>query len=319
MAGLAGGVSVCGRLVGARVELCPRGNVVALAPMPGWLVPGAGLESIYWRPMKRILKATLSAFFAMNCTAALAAATTVFFNASQIATHVASGDTSETVKCSGYVFTYSLDKYWYPGINIGPGTPTGRFQSVVWPSGLHAQAITAGPSGPVTTGGGATVTIKRADGTPFDLKTLTTKLLANTAGAGGAFEIMPQLNGNDAFPDPLALDATGYGGQTFTYATPSLIGFDTYQINLYVDFALTGVTFEGAEIPQPTLTAERLPDDRLRLSWPSSFAEFVLESAPALPAPSWTSVTNAVAPLGNLNSVVVGTGTTAQLYRLRGP
>ncbi len=278
------------------------------------------LEPVKLPFASRATPATLAAVLVLcSFLLPIRAATTVFFNPSQMATPVASGDTSETVKCSGYVFTYSLDKYWYPGISLGPGTPTGRFQSVVWPNGLHAQAITAGPSGPVTTGGGATVTIKRVDGTSFDLKTFTAKLLANTAGAGGAFEIMPLLNDNDGFPDPLTLDATGYGGQTFTYATPSLTGFDTYQINLYVDFALTGVTLEGAEIPQPALTAERLPEDRLRLSWPSSFAEFVLESAPALPASSWTAVTNAVAPLGNLNTVVVGTGTTAQFFRLRGP
>jgi hypothetical protein len=252
-------------------------------------------------------------------TPARAAATTTFFNSAQIATPVASGETSETVQCSGYVFTHTLDKYWYPGISLGPGTPTGRFQSVLWPNGLHAQAITAGPSGLVTTGGGARITISRADGTPFDLKAFTARLLANTAGAGASFEIMMKLNGEDAFPDPLALDATGYGGQAFTYATPSLAGYDTYQLKLYVDFALTGLTLEGAELPQPTLTAERLPNNRVQLAWPASFSDFVLESAPELPATAWSAVTNGVAVAADLRTVVVETDAMGRLYRLRGP
>ena len=127
-----------------------------------------------------------------------------------------------------------MDGYWsaYPG-----GPPTGRFQSVFWPDGIDAQAITAGP----TAGAGANITIKRVDGKLFDFRSFTGKLLANTAGAGGAFEIMPQLNGQDAFADPLQFDATGYAGMTFSH-TPALTGYDTYVIHLWVDYALTALT-----------------------------------------------------------------------------
>ncbi len=77
------------------------------------------------------------------------------------------------------------------------------------------------------------------------------RLLANTAGAGAALEIMPLLNGEDGLPNPIAFDATGYAGMTFHYdtspnpwgSTALLTGFDTYKLSLYVDFALVGLTF----------------------------------------------------------------------------
>ena len=70
---------------------------------------------------------------------------------------------------------------------------------------------------------------------------------------------MPLLNGEDGFNDPLYFNATGYYGQTFSYdetpnylgSTALLKGFDTYKIGLYVDFALVGLTLEGALIPPP--------------------------------------------------------------------
>ena len=68
----------------------------------------------------------------------------------------------------------------------GGGPPTGRFFSILWPNGVQAQAITAGP----LLGTGANITLKRADGKLFDLQAFTGKILMNTAGAGGAFEIM---------------------------------------------------------------------------------------------------------------------------------
>ncbi|MFT3786299.1 MAG: hypothetical protein QM770_09045 [Tepidisphaeraceae bacterium] len=170
------------------------------------------------------------------------AVTTTFFDVSQTATAGAPGATYDTLISDGYSFRYSVDKFWSasPG-----GTPTGRFFTVVWPAGVQAQAVTAGPNT-----GPATVTLKRTDNAVFDLSTLRVRLLANTAGAGASIEIMPLLNGNDGLPDPLALDITGYGNQVFNY-TPGLSGFDTYQLSLYVDYAITGLTLVDASEPIP--------------------------------------------------------------------
>ena len=162
------------------------------------------------------------------------AVTNIFFNASQTATVLSSNINAVTLRSGDYLFTHTVDGYWsaYPG-----GPPTGRFFSVLWPNGIHAQAITAGPS----VGIGANITVKRVDGKRFDLRAFTGKLLANTAGTGGAFEIMPLLNGEDAFNDPLMFDCSGYGGQSFPH-TPMLTGYDTYKIHLWVDWALTALT-----------------------------------------------------------------------------
>ena len=123
------------------------------------------------------------------------AVTNYFFNTSQTATLIVSNINAATIQSGDYRFTYSADGYW----SSGGGAPTGRFFSIFWPTGVQAQAITAGP----LLGTGANITLKRADGKVFDLQAFTGKILLNTAGAGGAFEIMPQLNGNDAFPKPL--------------------------------------------------------------------------------------------------------------------
>ncbi len=99
----------------------------------------------------------------------------------------------------------------------------------------------------------ARLTLQRVDGQPFDLPAFTFKLLANTAGAGGTLEIMPMLNGEDGFNDPIYFDASGYYGQNFAYdtspnpwgSTALLTGFDTYKIGLYVDFAFIALTLES--------------------------------------------------------------------------
>jgi hypothetical protein len=170
------------------------------------------------------------------------AITTNFFNASQTSTLITSNVNAITIQSGDYRFTYSADGYW----SSGGGVPTGRFFSVVWPNGVQAQAITTGP----LLGTGANITLKRADGKLFDLQAFTGKILLNTAGAGAAFEIMPQLNGNDAFPNPLQYDCTGYSGMTFPYAT-ALAGYDTYQIHMWGDFALTALTLVDTNPPVP--------------------------------------------------------------------
>ena len=186
--------------------------------------------------------------------AVASASTVVFFDSSQVATLVTSGVTSDTIRSNGYLFTYTRDKLFTGG--IGPD-PIGRQVRVPWPKGVEAQAVTTPPPG--FTDYKARITLSRVDGDVFDLTAFTAKLLANTGGAGGAIEIMPSLNGEDGYNDPLYFDATGYYGQSFSYdtspnylgSTALLKGFDRYFVNLYVDFALTALTLEGAPVPGP--------------------------------------------------------------------
>jgi hypothetical protein len=170
------------------------------------------------------------------------AVTNSFFTGSQTATLIASNINAVTIQSGDYQFTYSADGYW----SSGGGTPTGRFFSILWPAGVQAQAITVGP----LLGTGANITLKRADGKLFDLQAFTGKILLNTAGAGASFEIMPQLEGNDAFSNPLQYDCTGYAGQSFQYTT-ALAGYDTYQIHMWGDFALTALTLIDTNPPAP--------------------------------------------------------------------
>lgn len=175
------------------------------------------------------------------------AATTVFFNSSQVATLVASGVSSDTIRSNGYLFTYTRDKLF----TGGGGVPIGRPVRVPWPEGVEAQAVTTPPPG--VTDYSAKIILRRVDNGLFDLSALTARLLANTAATGAAIEIMPTLNGEDAFNDPLFFDASGYYGSTFSYdtspnplgSTALLVGFDGYKISLFVDFALTALTLEA--------------------------------------------------------------------------
>ena len=102
---------------------------------------------------------------ACGCVLGLPAAhavTNFFFTGSQTATLIVSNINAVTIQSGDYRFTYSADGYWSPG----GGTPTGRFFSIYWPTGVQAQAITTGP----LLGSGANITLKRADGKPFDLQ-----------------------------------------------------------------------------------------------------------------------------------------------------
>jgi hypothetical protein len=178
------------------------------------------------------------------------AATMTFFDSDQVATLVAEGPTWDKVRSNGYYFTYTRDKFFNGG---GGGPPTGRYVRIPWPQGIEAQAVTAGPNP-----GKAQITIERADGDVFDFAAFTARLLANTAGAGGSFEVVRFLNGEEV-PDPVVFDATGYYWSTFAYdqspnplgTTAPLTSYDKYTIDLYVDFALIGLTFDGAIIPTP--------------------------------------------------------------------
>jgi hypothetical protein len=144
----------------------------------------------------------------VSCTAPARTATVTFFDPSQIATLVAEGTNWDKVRSNGYYFTYTRDKLFTGG--IGP-EPIGRYVRIPWPEGLEAQAVTAGPNP-----GKAKITIERVDGDVFDLNAFTAKLLANTAGAGADFEVVPFLNGEEILQDPVIFNATGYYGQSFS-------------------------------------------------------------------------------------------------------
>lgn len=181
-------------------------------------------------------------------TVAAQAATTTFFSAAQ-GSSVSSGSFSDTLSSLGYQFTYSLDKQFMGA----PGTVTGRPQQAVWPAGLHVQAVTA------VQPGSAVLTIRRTDGQVFDLSSLTFKLLAPTGLTGAALELTPILNGTEGALT--TVDATGIGGQTFTYdlAALGMSGYDTYKLSLFTDYVLTRLTVVDAttaSVPEPS--GERL-------------------------------------------------------------
>jgi hypothetical protein len=192
----------------------------------------------------------MTTVIALGCSAAHAA-TVTFFDPLQAAKLVAEGTTSDTIRSNGYLFTYTRDKLFTGGLG---GDPIGRYVRIPWPEGVEAQAVTAGPNP-----GKAKITIERGDGDVFAFAAFSAELLANTAGAGAKFEVVPFLNGEEVWQDPLQFEASGFTGRTFSYdttpnpngSTALLVGFDKYSIDLYVDFALIGLTFEGAPIPIP--------------------------------------------------------------------
>jgi hypothetical protein len=177
-----------------------------------------------------------------------AAVTTSFFANSPI-NSFSRGTITDTISSGGYLFTYSSD-------NLMPGG-LGRTLAVALPNGLEAQSIEYPPPGTLV-GIPASITITRVDGGVFDLTSFTGEILANTAATGASFEIMPQLNGNDGFANPLALNASGYSFNSFSYnasysyggSTATLTGFDSYTITLNTDFALTQLTL--STVPEPS-------------------------------------------------------------------
>lgn len=180
---------------------------------------------------------------------------TRFFTESQVAVLVESGETFDTISSNGYLFTYTRDKMFTGG--VGMSVPIGRPVRVEWPLGVEAQAVTVAPFQK------AQIAIRRVDGNSFAVSEFSAKLLANTAGAGGSFEVVPTLAGEDLYQDPVAFFASGNAGNTFSYSmapnagpmnpygqtTAALVGADAYKINLYVDFALTGLALVDASSP----------------------------------------------------------------------
>ncbi len=69
----------------------------------------------------------------------------------------------------------------------------------------------------------------------------------------------------------------------------------------------------------PRLSILRLSNAQARLSWPTNAAAYTLESAPALPAPEWTTVTNRPSVLGDEFVLAIDSAGAQMLYRLRRP
>lgn len=241
------------------------------------------------------------------------AVTTIFFNGSQATNFVSAGTTSDTISSEGYLFTYTRDKLFTGG--VGLTNPVGRYVRVFWPSGLEAQAVTTGPN---LSGGKLTIT--RQDGQPFSITTFTAKLLGNTAGAGAAFEIMPKLNGEDAFPDPFMYQASGYYGQDFTHITPQLTNFESYTIKLYVDFALMNFTaVDASAIVPATLQISAASPNSIHLTWPTDATGYLLQQKAGLSATNWTIVTNLASIVGTNKQVTISPVIGNRCFRLVHP
>jgi hypothetical protein len=238
------------------------------------------------------------------------ASTIVFFSSSQATNLVSTNATSDTLSSEGYLFTFSRDKLFTGG--VGMTNPIGRAVRIEWPQGLEAQAITAGP-----TTGSARFDIRRHEGQPFAIQFFTARLLANTAGAGADIEVMPLLNGEDGFPEPLKCPATGYYGQEFTYDTPTLAGFDSYKITLYVDFALTSLTIVDSSIPPPVLSISPVPPGLVQVSWPAEAVGYTLESTPNPASDVWSQVTDQAINDGISFTVQLEAAGLQRFYRLR--
>eukprot|EP01041_Mallomonas_annulata_P005609 gene5609-11324_t len=162
---------------------------------------------------------------------------TTLFSDSQSYTMDTSGDTFNVLTTEGYKIEFTQDKYFTGG--VGLYVPVGRFNYFEWPVGLHAQALTTGVYG------SAKFTLTRVDGALFDLTYIKFTLLANTAATGANFEIMPIVNGEDKYPNPIYLDASGYGRMTFSYGLPStqqLVQAEKYVITLFCDFGINILT-----------------------------------------------------------------------------
>jgi hypothetical protein len=197
-----------------------------------------------------ILKCTAILVAFIPC--ALSAGTTVFFDSAQIVSQVVTGTTFDTISTEGYLFTYTRDKLFTGG--VGLTNPIGRTVRIAWPQGIEAQYVTAGP-----TPGNAKITVRRVDGAVFDLTAFTAHLLANP-GAGRAIEIVPKKNGEEPLKDPLFFDVSNGGaGSEFTFntspnyygSTAALTNYDTYVINLSLDYAVTALTLHTQTPNQP--------------------------------------------------------------------
>jgi hypothetical protein len=172
--------------------------------------------------------------------------------------------------------------------------------------------VTAGP-----TLSGARIVIARQDGQPIAIASFTAKLLANTAGAGGAIEVMPMRNGEDGVANPFVYDATGIAGNSFTNNTPELSGFDAYKATLYVDYALMSLTVVDASLPPPFLDILPVNGTTIQLSWPASATGYTLAAATNMPTTAWSTVTNSVVTNGEMLTVQLEATGSRRFFRLQ--
>ena len=270
------------------------------------------MKLVFRRRIRSLLiaAAVLGSLFVPHAARAV---TTIFFNSSQTTNLVSTNASSDTISSAGYLFTYTRDKLFTGGTSNVIGRPV----RVFWPDGLEAQYVT-------TLTNKARITVRRVDGAVFDLTAFSAKLLAN-AGAGRAIEIVPLLNGQEPLNDPLYFDVSGNYGNVFSYdtspnylgTTAALTNYDTYVINLTLDYALMSLTVVDASLPPPTLDIFQLDAATIELSWPTTAAGYALESTTNLSAHAWSPVTNDVTQLGDLFSVQLETTDERRLYRLR--
>lgn len=236
--------------------------------------------------------------------------TVQFFSATQSTNLVVEGETFDTIRTEFYLFTLTRDKFFTGG--VGMTNPIGRSLRVHWPDGLEAQAVTTGPNPRK-----ARIDLDREDGTPFSLAALKFKLLGNTFGAGASLEIMPMNDGEDAWSEPMMLNATGFYGQEFAYVTPALSNYQSYKITLYVDFALMGLTVIDASPARPTLEITPVDPNRLEISWPAESMSYVLEWTETIPADEWTLETSPQFTIGERIAVQIQPEGAQRVYRLR--
>ena len=76
---------------------------------------------------------------------------------------------------------------------------------------------------------------------------------------------------------------------------------------------ISNLTLEAAA----SLNISRVEPASIQITWATNFSNQVLEYATSLPAASWSSVTNAVATIGDRLSVTMETGASTRYFRLR--
>ena len=72
-------------------------------------------------------------------------------------------------------------------------------------------------------------------------------------------------------------------------------------------------------VPAAWLNISRVGNASVQIAWATNFADHVLEFAASLPAAGWSTVTNAVATIGDRLSVTVDTAASQRFFRLRKP
>ena len=173
------------------------------------------------------------------------------FGQSQSFTLLEDGEVWDTYSSNGYLFTATRDKLFTGG--VPGGEPIGRSLDVQLPIGLEAQALSVVPPG--INDNKAKIEISREDGMPFDLNAFTMEMLWNqTNPITTLFEIMPILNDEDAFDEPISFNGTGHYGDLFHYDqfsfptnTSMFEGYHAYKIKFLLDFAMVSLVVQGPD------------------------------------------------------------------------